>query len=255
MITGLLIIVIAGFLGVLSHRRSRLENRIYNNVPLEDWLMVFVLPISLYIGWFFIVKNIISRPSINIFPLSDFDILALTILFMVYGFVGNGIHFTGKIIWRHMKNHKNTMAYKINEMFHGKLSHYLVYLNGLFIFFLLEIMEINHPLSWAISDFLASVIVILGIIFGYSVSRSIFYTNEWFGGYNKPLFLISSFILIVMIWLAAYYRLDHSSYPVYLFVTTMAISFVSSFVLRQFFIFIKLGTKRRLHFVAKMFSV
>ena len=254
MFTGLLIIAIAGFLGVLSHRRSRLENKIYKNVPLDDWLMAFALPISLYIGWFFVVKNIISRPLIEIFPLSDFDIFALTILFMVYGFVGNGIHFTGKILWRHMKNHQHTMAYKINEIFHGKLSHYLIYLNGIFIFFLMAVLELNHPLGWDISDFLG-IIAILGIIFGYSASRAIFYTNEWFGGYNKPLFSISTIIIGVLIGLDIYYHLDYSSYPVYLFVTSMIISFASSFVLRQFFIFIKLGNKRRLRFVAKMFSV
>lgn len=255
MLTGLLIIAIAGFLGILSHRRSRLEHRIYKNVHLEDWLLVFVLPISLYIGWFFIVKNIINRPTKNIFPLTDFDILALTILFMVYGFVGNGIHFTGKILWRHMKNYQNTMAYKINEMFHGKLSHYLVYLNGFFIFFLLAVMEINHPLIEAVSDFIVLIMVVLGIIFGFSVSKAIFYTNEWFGGYNKPLFSVSAIILGALIGLAVNYQIDFSTYPVYLFIISMIMSFISSFILRQFFIFINLGNKRRLRFVAKMFSV
>jgi hypothetical protein len=50
------------FLGVLStgDRGSRTR---YTKMFL--WmidLMAFVLPISLYIGWFFVVKNIISRP-------------------------------------------------------------------------------------------------------------------------------------------------------------------------------------------------
>lgn len=255
MFTGLLIIVIAGFLGVLSHRRSRLEDKIYKNVPLEDWLVVFVLPITLYIGWFFIVKNIISRPSINIFPLSDFDILALTILFMVYGFVGNGIHFTGKILWHHMKNHKNTMAYKINEMFHGKLSHYLVYLNGLFTIFLLAIFEINHPLNHGVTEFYMWMTVVLGMISGLVTSKAIFYTNEWFGGYNKPLFIICFLLSSMIVWLDKIYSIDYSIYPVYLFVTSLGVGLVSVFILRQFFIFVKLGNKRRLRFVAKMFSV
>lgn len=255
MLTGILIIAIVGLLAVLSHRRSKLEDKIYKHVPVEDWLVVFVFPLAFYIGWFFVVKNIVSRPTISVFPLDDIDILALTILFMIYGFVGNGIHFTGKILWRYLKASKNSMVYKINEMFHGKLSHYLVYLNGIFIFFLLAILEINHPISSGVTDIYLSITIILGVIFGFAVSKAIFYTNEWFGGYNKPLVIISLFIISMIVWLDKSYQINYSSYPVYLFVTSMSVSFVAAFIIRQLLIFMKLGNKRRLRFLAKMFSV
>lgn len=256
MLTGILIIAIVGILGVLSHRRSRLENRIYRNVPLPEWLTVLVLPIALYLGWFVMVKNIIRRPAVEKFPLDDFDILAITILFMIYGFVGNGIHFTGKILWRYLKSEKHYLAYKVNEMFHGKLSHYLVYLNCMFIIFLLSIIEINHPVStytYLTRGYLR-LSALSGILFGYAASRSIFYTNEWFGGYNKPLFVISSALLMFILGINRLYGMNYSYYPVNLFVVSMGATFVSSFVLRQLMIFARLGQKRRLRFLAKIFS-
>ncbi len=255
MLTAILIAAIIAMLGVLSHRRSRLENKIYKDVPLTDWIVVFVLPISLYISWFFMVKNIIQRPNIGLLPLEDFDILSVTILFMVYGFVGNSIHFTGKILWRSLRNYKSSHAYKINEMFHGKLSHYLAYLNAMFIIFFLPILEINHPFETYITSATLSLAAFGGIVFGISGSKTIFYTNEWFGGYNKPIFFIASILLVLLLTVERYFQLKFSYYPMNLFAVSMGGSFISAFILRQLFIFSKLGSRRRLRFLAKILSI
>lgn len=252
MLTGILIIAIVAFLGVLSHRRSRLEDRIYRNVPLSEWVIVLIVPIALYIGWFVVVKSIVERPAVSKFPLDDFDILAVAILFMIYGFVGNGFHFTGKILWRYLS--KNSMAYRVNEMFHGKLSHYLVFLNFIFIIFLMAVMEINHPLAFYADGNYLKLTVLSGLLFGYAGSKAVFYTNEWFGGYNKPLFFIAAALFILLINIEKFYRMNYSYYPVNLFVASLLLSGVSSFVIRQFMIFAKLGQKRKLRFVAKIFS-
>lgn len=252
MLTGVIIIAVVILLAVLSHRRSRLEERIFKNVPLSDWLNFSIYPLSLYIGWFFVVKNILERPNINIFPLGDFDLLAISVLFFIYAFMGTGIHFTGKILWRYLS--RNSMAYRVNEMFHGKLSHYLVFLNMIFIIFLWAILEINHPLVFYAPGNYLKLTVLAGILFGYAGSRAIFYTNEWFGGYNKPLFFISSFLFILLINIEKFYRVNFAFYPTNLFVVSLCSGFVSSFIIRQFMIFAKLGQKRKLRFMAKIFS-
>lgn len=255
MLTGLLILSTVLLLAVLSHRRSRLENKIYKNVPLEDWLNSFVFPTAFYTGWFFVMRSIVSRPPVNILPFDDIDLLAITFLFMAYGFLGNGIHFTSKILWKLLQSNHNTMAYKVNEMFHGKLSHYLVYLNGLFIVYLLAIIEINHPLNYPVASDYQNLIFILGLVFGFGASKSIFFTNEWFGGYNKPLSTVCLLLLCFLLLLGKNFNIRYSVYPVSLFVAVMGFSFVFSFLIRQFFIFIRLGNKRKLRFLAKIFSV
>lgn len=255
MLTGFIIITIVGFLGVLTHRRSRLEHKIYKNVPLADWLVVLVLPVSFYLGWFFVVQNILDRPKIMIFPLDDFDLLAITILFMIYGFVGNAIHFTGKILWRYLKSSPKTMVYKVNEMFHGKLSHYLVFLNSIAITFLLAITEFNHPIQTGVTSAYLRWVVLIGIVFGISGSKAIFYSNEWFGGYNKPLFFVVATLITMLLLFYKGLNLKYTFYPVNLFVTAMGVSFLFAFIFRQFFVFAKLGQRRRLRFLAKFLSV
>lgn len=254
MLAGILIIAIVVLLGVLSHRRSRLENRIYRHIPLNDWLTILLLPVALYIGWFFVVKNILERPRIILIPLDDFDILAFTILFMVYGFVGNSLHFTGKILWRYLLPKKSSMAYKINEMFHGRLSHYLVFLNSMFIIFLLSVLEINHPVFAGVTSRYLALVALMGIIMGVSGTKAVFYTNEWFGGYHKPIFFIVSLLLIIILMMIKVFKLNFTFYPVNLFVASMGASFVATFVMRQLFIFSHLNNKRRLRFLAKILS-
>lgn len=223
-------------------------------MPLDDWLNILGLPIFLYLGWFFVVKNILGRPNIVLLPLDDFDILAVTILFMVYGFVGNAIHFTGKILWRYLNQHKHVMAFRVNEMFHGKLSHYLIFLNGLFILFMLPVLEVNHPYIYPLTTFSLYLIVLAGIVFGISTCKSVFYTNEWFGGYNRPLFYITFFLFVLHLAIVKTFSLKFSLYPVNLFILTMFISEVCTYLVRQLFIFTRLGEKRRLQFLAKFLS-
>lgn len=254
MLTGILIIAIIGLLAALSHRRSRLENKIYKHVPLPEWLAISIFPVMLYLGWFFIVKNILARPRISLLPFEDFDILAITLLFTIYGFVGNALHFTSKILWRYLKENRHSMAFKVNEMFHGRLSHYLVYLNMLFIGFFLPILEINHPAVLPVTSNYLFLILLAGTVFGVSGIKAIFYTNEWFGGYNKPLFFIIALLLAVLLGLIKSFDLRFSLYPVSLFIVSIFSSAVVTFLMRQFFIFAHLNDRRRLRFLAKILS-
>lgn len=254
MLTGILIIAIVGLLAILSHRRTRIEERIYKNVPLSDWLTILAFPLFMYIGWFFVVKNILERPQSSIIPFDDFDILAITILFMIYAFVGNALHLTGKILWKYLQGLENTMAYRVNEMFHGKLSHYLAFMNSLFIMFLLAILEINHPVGFSVRTNYLLITALAGITFGISGAKAIFYTNEWFGGYNKPLFFVTAVLLILLFSIIKLLELNLSFYPVILFISVMYLSFIATFIIRQFFIFGRLGKKRKLRFLAKILS-
>jgi hypothetical protein len=254
MLTGVIIIALVSLLAVFSHRRTRFEKRIYKNVPLSDWILILVVPILIYIGWVMVVENILSRPNFPIFPMGDFDILAITILFMVYGFVGNALHFISKVLWRYLRKQKNSMAYRINEMFHGRLSHYLAYLNGTFILFLLMILEINHPLPEAISLGVKIVIVMAGIMIGYSCVRAIFLTNQWFGGDNKPIFFLVLGLSWVEISIIKLFNLDFDYYPISWLVTVGFMATVVTFLVRQFLIFSRLNSKRRLRYLSRIFS-
>jgi hypothetical protein len=255
MLTGIFILAFVAILGILSHRRSRLEEKIIKNVPLEDWLTILGLPLGLYMGWYLIIRNIVNRPFVSLAFYDDIDVLAVNSMFLVYGFVGNALHFNAKVLWRYLKKDKKSTVYRINEMFHGKLSHYLAFLNAIFIIFMLPILEINHPLRASLFNTYIQLLIIGGAVFGYAASKAFFYTNEWFGGYNKPLFLLSSALLtaLILIFKLTGYSLGH--YPVSIFVIAVFSSIITAFIIRQFFIFTRLGSRRRLKFMAKMLSV
>ena len=255
MLTGIFIIVIVGLLGILSHRKSRLEEKIIKNVPLDDWLNILGYPLGLYIGWYMIIRNIVGRPYISLSFYDDIDVLAVNSLFLVYGFVGNAMHFNAKVLWRYLRKDKRSTVYRINEMFHNKLSHYLIFLNALFIIFMLPVLEINHPADTSLRSSYIGLLLLGGIGVGYAASKMVFYTNEWFGGYNKPLFIVSLVFLTMLtaVFRVTRYPLDH--YPVSIFVVAILGSIIITFIIRQFFIFARLGSKRRLRFMARMLSV
>jgi len=254
MLTGLLIIAIIGLLGILTHRRSRFEERVLKHVPLSEWIVVLIVPVFIYLGWAVVVNNIIDRPRIRIIPFDDFNIIAVTVLFMVYGFVGNSMHFTSKVLWGYLKNQKKSMAYRVNEMFHGRLSHYLVYLNALFILFLLSIIEINHPVSGVVTKHYLALTAFCGIVFGAAAVRTIFYPNEWFGGYNKPLFFVYLVLFAVQYTTFKVLHLSFYSYPVSAFVAYGFLTGIVAFIAQQIGIFSRLDARRRIKYLVRIIS-
>ena len=255
MVTGLLILTTVALLGVLSHRRTKLEEKVYKNIPLTDWINLLALPVGLFLGWVLLVRHIIDRPNIPILLFDDFDNLFVTMLFMIYGFVGLGIHFTAKILWRYLKKERNSMAFRINEIFHNKFSHYLAYLNGLLILFMLSLLEINHPSEIQITFWPRILIILIGFTAGASIWKSIAYTDEWFGGYNKPLFFIVFILLALSLNLSRILRLSYSYYPVRLFIVAVFGSGSVVFIVRQILIFTKLSQKKRWRFLSRVLNI
>ncbi len=254
MMTGILVIASITLLGILSYRNRWLENRVYKQIPLIDWVLLIILPIGLFLGWILLVRSIIDRPAIPILPLDDFDNLLVTILFFSYGFVGIGIHFAAKVLWRYLKKDKDMMAFKINEIFHDKLSHYLAFLNALFIIFMLVLLEINHPLPFFSPLGLQVIIAFAGVLAAVSSCKTIFLLNEWSDGYNRTLFSITFILLGLILNLIRVLRLNYDYYPVMLFIISFLGGSLTTFVVRQVLIFTKLSKRRRLKFLARIFS-
>ena len=255
MLAGILLLAFVSLLGILSHRQSRLEKKVLKNIPLIDWIMIMGIPVGIFAGWYILTGNILDREKIPFIPMDDFDILAALTLFMIYVAIGLGVHFTAKVLWRYLSADDKSDAHKINEMLHNKFSHYMAYFNGFFAIFMLCVLEINHPLNSPMFSSNIILIILAGIICGFSLCKMILYTNEWFGGYNKPLVFLVFILLGLILNISRVLKLNNSYYPVKLFITTVFASFLISFAIRQVLIFTRLGHKRRLRFLAKILSV
>lgn len=256
MITGLILFSIIAFVGVISYRRPRLEERVFKNIPLIDWMISLIFPMFVYLALVLIVKNIVSRNRLDILDFDDFTFASFFVLFVMYAFVGNSIHFVGKVLSRYLTPNRHTRIHQINEIFHGKLSHYLAFVSILLAIFTLSLWEINHPLleSNQITQAAKIITIIFGGLLGYSSTKAIFYTSGWFGGYNKPLFFLVAFLLGLIVIIFSSYQLKIAFYPVNLFVISMFTTLMVVFLFRQLLIFSRLGKKRRLQFLAKILS-
>ena len=256
MITGLILFSIIAFVGVISYRRPRLEERVIKNIPLIDWMISLIFPMFGYFALVLIVRNIVSRNRLDILDFDDLTFASFFVFFVMYAFVGNSIHFVGKVLSRHITPNRHARIHQINEIFHGKLSHYLFFVSTVLAIFTLALWEINHPLLDVneITQVAKNMTIFFGSLLGYSSAKAIFNTSGWFGGYNKPLFFLISFLLGLLLMIFSAFRLNLVYYPVNLFVISMFATFVAVFLFRQFLIFSRLGKKRRLQFLTKILS-
>ncbi|MBI2616672.1 hypothetical protein HYW55_00900 [Candidatus Gottesmanbacteria bacterium] len=255
MLKGFFFIAAVALIAVISHRRGRLEEKVFKRVPVSDWLTIFLFPLLFYIGWYSIVRNILLRPSMTLFPLGDFDLIAIMLIFFAGAYVGDGIHFTGKIMWRYLRQDKRALSYRVNEMFHGRLSHYLIFLNSLFVCFMLGILEINHPLEDRISDLYLISLILASVILGISSTKSIFFTSQWFGGYNKPLFFLVVGLTFLLIGFTNIYDVNLRYYPVTIFTTSTFFTIIATYSLRFFLVFFSLSEKKRLQFLVRFLHI
>lgn len=254
MITGILIIAIVSFVGIISYRRPKFEQRVIKNIPLVDWFNILLFPIFFYFGLGLIVRSILTRPRIEILDFNEVFLLGIGALFLMYAFVGMSIHFVGKVLSRYIDRNNHHKIYQINEVFHGKLSHYISFVCAWMVVFILALLEVNYPLQLPLERVFVWIIITSGIIGGLSATKAIFYTNEWFGGYNKPLFFLTLLLLTILI---SIFRSDHLKlvlYPLNVFIITLFGSIITAFLVRQFLIYSRLSKKRRLKFLAKILS-
>src|SRR3972149_11102707 len=166
MLTGIILLSIMGFVGIISYRRPRLEQRVFRKIPLVDWLNILIIPIIMYYGLILIVKNILERVKVEVLDYDEFTLLGVGVLFLVYTFVGNSIHFVGKVLSRYMIVNKRSYAYQVNEMFHGKMSHYISFVCIILVLFVIAILEVNYPLPFVFTVLYKWLIILAGGVFG-----------------------------------------------------------------------------------------
>lgn len=253
MITGLLIISIVSLVAVLSYKRPRLEKRVFKNIPMLDWLNILGFPPMIYIGLVFVVDNILKRTRVVILDFDDFTIINVGVLFMILAFVGQSIHFVSKVISRYLPANKHTLEYQVNEIFHGKLSHYMVMIFSLLTLFMVDLLELNHPQFSPVVRRNEWLIVTAGIILGVSATRTVIFSAGWLGGYFRPVFTLVFLIFIILFSIIRINILDISYYPINLFSVCTYLTVLIVFIVRQIFIFSKLSEKRRLKFITKLF--
>lgn len=254
MLTGILIISLAIFISVVFYRRRRLEERVIKQIPIIDWLFMFVFPIIFYIGIVLIIKGMLFRYRVNILDFDEFFLIGVGAIFMIYGIVGVSVHFVSKVLSRYIRNDKNSKVYQINEIFHGKLSHYLTFACAYMVIFTVALLEINYPNPYKLTFSATLLMIATGVIAGFSAFKAIFWTNTWTGGYNKPFFIITLVFLIILRSIYKSNDLSIGYYPMNMFIFSSLLTVITIYVSRQILIYSKLTKKRRMRFLSRLLS-
>jgi hypothetical protein len=255
MITGIFLISTLIFVGVISYRRPKLEQKVFKNIPLIDWMIILVLPVVAYIVLTLLVRNIMSKPRIEKLDIDELLILATGIFFLGYAFVGNSIHFVGKVLSRYIDPKKDLHIYKINEIFHGHLSHYMSFICLHMVFLMIAFLEINYPLIYRLPRAQFLLLILSGVLSGVSAKKAIFYTNDWFGGYNRPLFFLNLVLMSVVYLMFRSFEISFLYYPFNLFAFTVFTTIVSSFVISQIMKWTKLSNRKRMRLINRVLSI
>lgn len=255
MLTGILILALVTFMAVISYKKRRFEERLVKQIPVIDWLLMFVFPIAFYLGLLIVVRNIVIRQRIEILDFDDIQLFGIGIFFMIFAFVGNSVHFVSKVLSRYIKKDKKSKEYQVNEIFHGKLSHYITFACSYMVVFILALLEINYPSLLALNSISIVSLVGAGILAGFSAFKGIFYTHQWKGGFNKPFFLISVVFLAILTGIFKSSHLSAAFYPLNVFIISMFFTVVSIYAIRIILIYSKLSGKRRLRFISRLFSM
>lgn len=251
MLVGLLLLALIAFIGAFGYKQSRLEQRVIKNISLVDWINILLVPLFGYVGAVLVVTNILSRPNADIFGLNDIGLFIVGMPFFIYAFVGNSIHVVSKAISRHMKENPRSLSYRVTELFHGKFSHYISWVCLFLAFFVIVLLEINHPLTSALSTDVTWVIAFAAILVGVSMARTFFYTSDYWGG-NRSMYIFIGALFIAVSGLFSSFHLSYSYYPTGLFLAMMVGTMLILFILRRVFVVFRLTQKRRLRFLVRL---
>lgn len=168
-------------------------------------VQLYYLILSLFVPMLFLNLglDIMHRPEVKNLPLPSMLLFDFYVISLVCAAIGVGIHATSTSVYQSFVSHKHTKleAYKINEKFHGYLSHHMTYSGGIVGLLSLSLLEFNHPVSQHWNSYL---LIAIGIAIGVIGSIAIIwstYTINWFVyiGFNLLAALLSVTIIVTML--------------------------------------------------------
>jgi hypothetical protein len=245
-------LILTIFFAVFVYRRPRFERKLLKKIPLVDWLNLLVLPAVVYFALVSIVKAIILRPRYSMLDFEDVSIISLLVCFLLLTFIGNTIHFCGKVLSRYIHINPQDIVYQVNEIFHDKLSHYMTFMGCLVTFFLIGILEINYPAQLMMRDNQYAALLSMGIIGGAAATKGVF---TWQGRNYRPISWLNFILLVTQITLFLSYDLSYRYYQYNTFLLSFMVTALAMFSSRTIMILTKLDAAHRMRYLAKLLSL
>lgn len=142
--------------------------------------------------------DILARPQVATTLIPQNVLFALFVVSVVMAAMGVAIHSAATSVYLAFKENFETEgeAFHTNEIFHGSLSHNLLFIGTILSVFFLSLLEVYHPVSKGINiDYLIS----LGILLGLIQAIGVLWSGRIDVGYSLgSSFICSLFLLSVL---------------------------------------------------------
>jgi predicted acetyltransferase len=252
MSTGLILIAVALFIAVFVYRKPNLERKLLKQIPLTYWINLVVVPALLYLGLAIIVGSILSRERVEIMAQNDFFLLVTITFTMMGAYVGHAIHSVAKVLWHYLVFDKNHAAYKVNEFFHGKFSHYLIFTSSLLTLLGIALLEVNYPMAKPLNKAQMIVIISGAIIFGASSIKGFRKSKE---DYYRKLTYVCTITFVIDAAVLKYFNISVQHYQFNTFLTAYLASITGIYALRPIIIKTRLDRYRKLRHLLNALSI
>jgi hypothetical protein len=125
---------------------------------------------------FNIALEIFLRPEVVNIPISSRILYSLFCLALTIGAIGSGIHATSTSVAQSFPIGSRSRAYFTNEVFHGVMSHDMLYLAGIMLTVILTFLEINHPISSY--NYSLETLISVGILIGICQAMGVVWSTH-----------------------------------------------------------------------------
>jgi len=189
--------IIIGLLFILTaifFKSSKLQEKKIFYLSFYHFFQQFIfLPIVFLLLLNFSFQIIISPQIKNLF-LTDLILIIGFFTCLLITIVGLAIHTISKTYSIYLKKFgdKNEDIFNLNNFFHMRFSHNLIYSFGILSAFFLSLMEISHQQSYYSNNL---IVFLSGLLIGLASGKSINWYKE---SLNKSMYFLNSVILLVL---------------------------------------------------------
>jgi hypothetical protein len=159
---------------MIYFKRYTSQKQIEGLFLVQFYYLMFATPI-ISVALINLGLEVIKRPTVQVLPIPETMIFSFYVFAVIFGTIGSGIHSTSTSVYEVFIKERVNNAFYINQIFHGPLSHNMIYLGGVGVLTFISMLEINHPIEVAHTTL--EVNIILGLVLGVLISLGIIWSS------------------------------------------------------------------------------
>jgi len=193
-----------------------------------QFIQIFLTPVVVIPYIYFLRNAIIDNTFVLNISLPKYIGEMLVMGFMYFFVVGLGIHATSVLLLKHMKDLKRHKVWEVNEYFHNKFSHLMIFTSAALVFFSFALIELNYPTS-LLTKFEIQSLVVCGIVSGIILG-----IGSVEGSVPKSMGLLIYILSMILGATVIINKIDYHYFPYTIFVEIMFATSILTILLYRY---------------------